>query len=574
MMKELKLPAIKKTNKVSSYWKAEWKIVLLIVITGLLYNGSMQLGPILQGRVIDLIADGEERADVVRWILIFLLTIGVIQCCRCLKRYYVRLFANRTSASMRSIVYGNIIGEDITQLKEESTGDLMTKAISDVGECVEGMRKFTTEVFDTGILMSAYFITLLYYDIKLTLLASVCIPLAMLIAERMKKFIYRYAKSYRKQLSDVSEQTLENVENQLLYRMHGVQEIKSEAYDDALRSLQGKAIRANVLENSLQPLYKTIGMIGIVLVVFYGGQLVIQGVWTIGRFSAYLTIFTAFSVKVSKAAKLFNSVQKAQVSWQRIRPYLKPREKEAQVKTPVRREQVLLQVRHFSSGVIKRADFEVKSGQIIGITGPVASGKSTIGRSLVGLFPYGGSITVNGRELTDIEDADMSQYITYMGHDSQLLSDTIYNNITLGEEGDVSQVLEDVCFAQDLASMPAGADTLVGASGVRLSGGQQARLALARTLYNRSSILVLDDPFSAVDVVTEKQIIENLRNRYADCAIILISHRLTSFNQLTKVLFVSEGTTTFDTHENLLHTVQKYREIFIAQKEGRDAEAE
>lgn len=573
-MKELKLPAIKKTNKVSSYWKAEWKIVLLIVITGLLYNGSMQLGPILQGRVIDLIADGEERADVVRWILIFLLTIGVIQCCRCLKRYYVRLFANRTSASMRSIVYGNIIGEDITQLKEESTGDLMTKAISDVGECVEGMRKFTTEVFDTGILMSAYFITLLYYDIKLTLLASVCIPLAMLIAERMKKFIYRYAKSYRKQLSDVSEQTLENVENQLLYRMHGVQEIKSEAYDDALRSLQGKAIRANVLENSLQPLYKTIGMIGIVLVVFYGGQLVIQGVWTIGRFSAYLTIFTAFSVKVSKAAKLFNSVQKAQVSWQRIRPYLKPREKEAQVKTPVRREQVLLQVRHFSSGVIKRADFEVKSGQIIGITGPVASGKSTIGRSLVGLFPYGGSITVNGRELTDIEDADMSQYITYMGHDSQLLSDTIYNNITLGEEGDVSQVLEDVCFAQDLASMPAGADTLVGASGVRLSGGQQARLALARTLYNRSSILVLDDPFSAVDVVTEKQIIENLRNRYADCAIILISHRLTSFNQLTKVLFVSEGTTTFDTHENLLHTVQKYREIFIAQKEGRDAEAE
>lgn len=574
MMKELKLPAIKKTNKVSSYWKAEWKIVLLIVITGLLYNGSMQLGPILQGRVIDLIADGEERADVVRWILIFLLTIGVIQCCRCLKRYYVRLFANRTSASMRSIVYGNIIGEDITQLKEESTGDLMTKAISDVGECVEGMRKFTTEVFDTGILMSAYFITLLCYDIRLTLLASVCIPLAMLIAERMKKFIYRYAKSYRKQLSDVSEQTLENVENQLLYRMHGVQEIKSEAYDDALHSLQGKAIRANVLENSLQPLYKTIGMIGIVLVVFYGGQLVIQGVWTIGRFSAYLTIFTAFSVKVSKAAKLFNSVQKAQVSWQRIRPYLKPREKEAQVKTPGRREQVLLQVRHFSSGVIKRADFEVKSGQIIGITGPVASGKSTIGRSLVGLFPYGGSITVNGRELTDIEAADMSQYITYMGHDSQLLSDTIYNNITLGEEGDVSQVLEDVCFAQDLASMPAGADTLVGASGVRLSGGQQARLALARTLYNRSSILVLDDPFSAVDVVTEKQIIENLRNRYADCAIILISHRLTSFNQLTKVLFVSEGATTFDTHENLLHTVQKYREIFIAQKEGRDAEAE
>ncbi len=567
-MKELKLPPIKKTNRVISYWIAEWRIVLLVVVTGLLYNGSMQLGPILQGKIIDLIVQGEQRTLVVRWIGIFILIIVAIQCSRCLKRYYVRLFANRTSASMRSIVYSNIVGQDITQLKETSTGDLMTRAISDVGECVEGMRKFTTEVFDTGVLMSAYFVTLLYYDFKLTLLASISIPLAMVIAERMKKFIYRYTQSYRKQLSDVSELTLENVENELLYRMHGVQEIKSEAYDDALRNLQGKAVRANVLENSLQPLYKTIGMIGIVLVVFYGGQLVVQGVWTIGRFSAYLTIFTAFSVKVSKAAKLFNSVQKAQVSWQRIRSYLEPREKEAQTEVPIRDEKTCLRVRGLSTGVIREAEFEVKSGEIIGITGPVASGKSTIGRTLTGLHPYGGSITINGRELTDIKAADRSRYITYMGHDSQLLSDTIYNNITLGEEGDVSQVLKDVCFEKDLASMPEGTDTLAGALGVRLSGGQKARLALARTLYNRSSILVLDDPFAAVDVTTEKQIIEDLRERYADCAIILISHRLASFDQLTKVLFVDEGMTTFDTHEQLLHVSQKYRELYMNQKEG------
>ena len=567
-MKELKLPPIKKTNREISYWFAEWKIVLLVVVTGLLYNGSMQLGPILQGKIIDLIVQGEPRSFIIRWIGIFILTIAVIQCSRCLKRYYVRLFANRTSASMRRIVYGNIVGKDIAQLKEATTGDLMTRAISDVGECVEGMRKFTTEVFDTGVLMCAYFITLLYYDFKLTLVASVCIPLSMLIAERMKKFIYRYTQSYRKQLSDVSELTLENVENELLYRMHGVQEIKSEAYDDALRNLQGKAVRANVLENSLQPLYKTIGMIGIVLVVFYGGQLVVQGIWTIGRFSAYLTIFTAFSVKVSKAAKLFNSVQKAQVSWQRIRPYLEPREKEAQTEEPIRDEKTCLRVRGLSAGVIREAEFEVKSGEIIGITGPVASGKSTIGRTLTGLHPYEGSITINSRELTDIKAADRSRYITYMGHDSQLLSDTIYNNITLGEEGDVSQVLKDVCFEKDLASMPEGTDTLVGALGVRLSGGQKARLALARTLYNRSSILVLDDPFAAVDVTTEKQIIENLRERYADCAIILISHRLASFDQLTKVLFVDEGMTTFDTHEQLLHVSQKYRELYMNQKEG------
>ena len=105
-------------------------------------------------------------------------------------------------------------------------------------------------------------------------------------------------------------------------------------------------------------------------------------------------------------------------------------------------EKVTLQVRNLSSGIIKRADFEVQSGDIVGITGPVASGKSTIGRLLQGLFPYEGSITINGTELANIESAAVSRYIVYMGHDSRLLSDTIYNNITLGEDGDVRQVLE------------------------------------------------------------------------------------------------------------------------------------
>ena len=237
-----------------------------------------------------------------------------------------------------------------------------------------------------------------------------------------------------------------------------------------------------------------------------------------------------------------------------------------------KQEKVTLQVRNLSSGIIKRADFEVQSGDIVGITGPVASGKSTIGRLLQGLFPYEGSITINGTELANIESAAVSRYIVYMGHDSRLLSDTIYNNITLGEDGDVRQVLADVCFEQDLASMPEGFETLVGASGVRLSGGQQARLALARMLYNRSRILVLDDPFAAVDVATERQIIENLKNRYSDCAIILISHRIASFDQLTKVLFVYEGTTTFDSHDRLLADSEKYREIFTLQKEGGNAE--
>lgn len=162
--------------------------------------------------------------------------------------------------------------------------------------------------------------------------------------------------------------------------------------------------------------------------------------------------------------------------------------------------------------------------------------------------------------------AENSRAVSYMGHDSQLLFDTIYNNITLGCDGDIRKVLADVCFDEDLKSMPEGIETKVGASGVRLSGGQQARLALARALYNKSRILVLDDPFSAVDVNTEAKIMDNLRKHYSDCIILLISHRTSAFDRTENVLLLDRGKTRFDTHQNLLNTSQTYRNIICGEE--------
>lgn len=221
-----------------------------------------------------------------------------------------------------------------------------------------------------------------------------------------------------------------------------------------------------------------------------------------------------------------------------------------------------------SAGIIKNADFEMEKGTIIGVTGPVASGKSTVGRALQGFLSYEGSIKICGKELNTIESGSLCQYTAYMGHDSSLLSDTIYNNITLGKDGDISEVLSAVCFDEDLNSMPDGMNTRVGSYGVRLSGGQKARLALARTLYNKAPLIILDDPFAAVDVETEKKIMNNLRKYCKDSGIVLISHRIGGFDRAEKVLLTEEGRTTFDTHENLMEKSELYRDIYSMQAKG------
>ncbi|MEG2013219.1 MAG: ABC transporter ATP-binding protein [Anaerovoracaceae bacterium] len=539
-MKTINIKPIKHPEKMINYWKNQWIVVLLIVVSGIAYNGTLALGPVIQGKIIDLIIGNQGKEIIIQWIGIFLGVIGMIQIMRYLKRYYVRVFANRTSATMRTMVYNNIVNKDLSELKDQSTGDLMTKAISDVNACAEGMRKFTTEIFDTGVLMVSYFVIMLFYDVKVTIISTIFIPVAMIIAERLKTIIFKYSKEYRNKLSQVSEITLENVENELLYRINSVEEIKIEKYKEHLDDLEKKAVLANMLENSMQPIYKTISLIGIVAIVFYSGNMVLNGQWTVGAFSAYIAIFTSFAVKVSKAAKLFNSVQKAEVSWLRIKPYLSEYREEKDRKFVAEGTTELI-VKNMAFRKVSNISFSVKTGQLVGITGPVAGGKSTIGIALQGLYPYEGSIMINGRELSDYQLYEVSKLVTYMGHSSELLSDTIYNNITLGDQGDISQVLKDVCFDEDLTAMEKGVDTMVGASGIRLSGGQQARLSLARALYNKSKILVLDDPFAAVDIKTEEKIIENLKKNYGDCAIVLISHRTSCFSNADKVLTVADG---------------------------------
>src|SRR5574344_838392 len=231
----VKITTIDKPDRLSSYWKKEWKTVLIVIISGILFDGSMSVGPILQGKLVDALIGGEKFEKIILKSLLFVSVIMLIQLARMIKRYFVRLFANKTSATMRFMLYRNILQQDTYQLSSETAGDLMNKAVSDVDICVEGMRKVTTEVFDTGILMSSYFVTMLFYSVKITMISCITIPVAMLIAEKLKKLIVKFNKEFRNQTSVISEMTYENVEHNILYRIHGLEGINQESYEKELQ---------------------------------------------------------------------------------------------------------------------------------------------------------------------------------------------------------------------------------------------------------------------------------------------------------------------------------------------------
>lgn len=582
-MLERAIREVERPDRIFSYFRLEAPVLAVVTVTGILYNIGMGAGPYFEGQLAQCLYDIYQgrapAAAMARLAVFYVFVILLVQTARAGKRYSTRFFANEVSRTLRHTLYHSLVHLDARALGEENMGSLMTKAMGDVDACAEGMRKFTTEVFDTGVVMLVYLVLLMAYDWKLTLLACSFTPLAYWIANRLKKQVAEANGIYKATEARLNTLTLDRVSHALTYRIYGEETCRDVAYEEQLTAYEKASARANLFEGSMQPLYDAIAMAGTVVVFILGARNV-QGtgwtVWNIASFTTFLACFTKLAVKTSHAAKLFNAVQKAQVSWKRIRPLLQQAVKEtsAAPRGPV--EPVTVTARGLSChyrGQEQGLDgltFTARPGEIIGITGPVACGKSLLGKVFLEEVPWEGSLTLNGRDFRTLTPEQRHSFISYLGHDPELLSTSIRENIAMGDPVDVDHALALVNLDREVAAMPEGADTLAGSGGAQLSGGQQARLALARTLAHARSVLVLDDPFAAVDRQGETKILDSIRREFPDRVIFLISHRLTHFPEFAGVLYIDRGTGHFGTHETLLRQEPGYARLYNLQQEGVD----
>ena len=560
-----------KADRILSYFKEEWKVLLIITVSGVIYNLGLLLGPWFEGKMagclIDILAKNAVYKDMLILVIAYVISIGVVQVSRYIKRFYVRRFANNVNRRMKKILYGTLVLKSRTELEGEGMGDIMTKAILDVDDCAEGMRKFTTEIFDTGVALAAYAGMLLVYDVRLAFIAMIFPPISYIIAEKMKVIVQKTGSAYKKQSGILSNATLDRATNAITYRVYGREVNRKNAYEDNLAEYEKSAIYANIWNSSLTPLYRIISMMGILFILYFGSRNVLGTgwkTWDIAAFTTFLACFIKLSDKSSKAAKLFNAVHKAQVSWKRIKPLMVIQAKDTDCKNQTSGR---LEVQNLSftypdgKNVYNGISFTAEPGQIIGVTGPVASGKSTFGRTFLCEYPYEGSIMYNGCELKNAADNERTGIISYLGHDPELFNDSIKNNILLGDNKDVNEYLKAVCIDKEVEAMEQGADTIIGSGGVRLSGGQAQRIALARTLCHKKPVFILDDPFSALDKNTEEQIYNNLRKMTEGSIVIILSHRLYMFPKLDKVIWLDEGSARVGTHDELMLECMAYRQL-------------
>lgn len=563
-------------DRLSSYFRAEWGVLLAVTITGIVYNIGLVAGPWFEGKLaqclLDIFGGIKSFSDMLRLCFIYAAVIAVVQLARYLKRFYVRRFGNHINRNMKRILYGNLIHHSKPELEREDVGNVITKAISDVDACAEGMRKFTTELFDTGVALAGYSVMLFRYDWRLAAVSLLFSPISYCLAEKMKVVVQRCGAAAQESRGRLNAATLDRVSNAATYRVFGCEPQRNRAYEEQLSDYEKSAVWANIWVAAMPPLYHGISMAGIVFILYFGSRNVLGSGWAqwdIAAFTAFISCFTKLAVKSSKAAKLFNSVQKADVSWKRIKPLMRPvpeKAGEEAVSSGILKVRDLGVAYSENTPVFAGLSFTAAPGQIIGVTGHVACGKTTLGRAFLCEHPYQGSIRFNGSEVSKLADERRWETVGYLGHDPELLSDTIQNNILLGKDGDTMALLKAVCMERETAEMPEGPNTVVGNHGVRLSGGQQARLALARTLAHPRPLYILDDPFSALDRHTEMEIFGHLRALAQESIVILISHRLSLFPQMDQVIWMENGKTTVAAHEELMKICQGYAGLYRLQE--------
>jgi ATP-binding cassette subfamily B protein len=584
-------------------------------LAGIVMNTAVVLPALLLGRALDralAFERGEATGAAAAWAaLVFLGGTLLTEVPRMGKRWWLMTANARIRANVRADAFRGVLAWPMADIQRTAVGDLMARIVGDVEVLGVGVREATIEIWDTVLFSLSFVVAMLVIDWRLTLLALVPVPLAMILAHATGRWVAGRTISVRQANADLTTALQEYLSGIRVLRLFG----RAGGAVERIAALSGRLARASLrlmrLRGGLQPVYATIMTSGVVLIVWQGAERVLAGAITVGAFVAYLELFLRFVNRGHRIPQLVNSLQSGAAAHARLSPLLAaalPPSGEPRLASfrpghvagvdarpaPVRRDRLgpaALSVRnatfHYpgsATPALRGLNVEVPAGSLVAVTGPVGSGKSALARALLGVYPLSsGAIRVDGRPFAELSSVERRGRVGYLPQNVRLFSGTLARNIAfdpagLHGDGVPAHAIEVAALAEDLAGLPDGLDTEVGDSGVRVSGGQRQRVGLARALAagapHAPPLLVLDDPFSAVDVATEAAIVAALREACGPGAplerratVVLCSHRLAGFRHADVVLVLDRGEVVEQgTHAELVAAGGLYARIYRAQR--------
>lgn len=457
---------------------------------------------------------------------------------------------------LKNEIYNKYQALDQSFYKKNATGDLMNRISEDVGL----VRMYTGPGIMYTINLAVSFILIVTKMVSispsLTFYVLLPLPLMSILIYKVSSTMNKMSLEVQKEQSFLSTLAQESFSGIRIIKAYQREQQVADKVSESAERYKKQSMRLVLVNAFFSP--TIIFLIGLssMIAIYYGGLLTFEKKMTVGGIVAFIMYVTNLTWPFASLGWISSIIQRAAASQQRINEFLqtKPKITDDQTLTPALEqgivfEHVSFQYENAAHPVLHDISFSVKPGETLAIVGQTGSGKSTICSIVARHFdPTSGAINVGEQDLRLLSLSQYRKEIALVPQDVFLFSDTIANNLKFGSEEVQEPSLEDLRAAckrahvlHNIEAFEQGFDTILGERGVNLSGGQKQRISIARALLRNPKLLILDDCLSAVDTETEEIILQELEGFSKNRATIIVSHRISTIRNATKIIVLEAG---------------------------------
>jgi len=554
-----------------------------LMITGLSLSVMVaalnMINPLVTGNIVDKVIQGGKHELLLKFILIMVgTTVG-----KSIIRYTYQVIFEHCSQNvilkMRQDLYAHIQTLDFSWYDGAHSGNVMTLLTSDLDKVRHFVAWVLYQILENSLIYIFSIIVLSSINWKLTLAFMVIAPPVLFLVQKFKIHIRPAHLAVRDQFAALNTRVGENIEGNRVVKAFVREGYEISRFDEENEKYKDVAVNNADVRVKYTPWIEALTGILPVILILFGGYLVMKQEITIGQLVTFNGLMWAFTQPINMFGTLVDNMQNFGASQDRLyelwcaEPKIKNSEKAIKKDEPLAGE---VEFRHVNfayneTPVLKDVNFKIAPGKTVGILGPTGAGKSTIANLLCRYYDVtGGQVLIDGIDVKDYDLQYLRRNVGITMQEAFLFSDTVEGNIAFGN---IDASFEDVEKAAELArvkefigDLTDGYDTIVGERGVGLSGGQKQRIALARLFLADPKIMILDDTTSAVDNDTEKKIRESIAKKSGGHTTFIISHRVSSFENADVILVIQNGSITQSgSHEELMAQDGYYRQVWEEQ---------